>query len=208
MSNAPVSAGDDLPERCFVIEVHVPDAAHMFNAIDPSPFRERDLDPNAEEFIVGWARSAPRHAPLALVVHLDRPAGPAEEARILRDAVRENFRARAETQRQRLHRLLRIGRTSLAIGIFFLSATVALGGWAESLLASRRFGEIVRESLLIGGWVAMWRPLEIFLYDWWPIRDEARLLTRLSAMSVRVTYEPHPAPGESKNAREAELSRA
>jgi hypothetical protein len=23
-----------------------------FNAIDPSPFRDRDLDPNAEEFIM------------------------------------------------------------------------------------------------------------------------------------------------------------
>jgi len=29
----------------------------------------------------------------------------------------------------------------------------------------------VRESLLVGGAVAPWRPLEIFLYDWWPIRD-------------------------------------
>jgi hypothetical protein len=36
-------------------------------------------------------------------------------------------------------------------------------------------GGIIRESLLIGGWVAMWRPMEILLYDWWPIRAEARL---------------------------------
>jgi hypothetical protein len=39
---------------------------------------------------------------------------------------------------------------------------------------------------VIGGWVAMWRPLEVFLYDWWPIRAEARLFDRLSAMAVRV----------------------
>jgi hypothetical protein len=32
----------------------------------------------------------------------------------------------------------------------------------------------------------MWRPLENFLYDWWPIRAEARLFDRLSAMTVRV----------------------
>ncbi len=41
---------------------------------------------------------------------------------------------------------------------------------------------------MIGGWVAMWRPLEIFLYDWWPIRAEARLFDRLSAMPVRLVY--------------------
>jgi hypothetical protein len=47
---------------------------------------------------------------------------------------------------------------------------------------------MVREGLLIGGWVAMWRPIEIFLYDWWPIRAEARFYDRLSAMPVRIVY--------------------
>jgi hypothetical protein len=45
---------------------------------------------------------------------------------------------------------------------------------------------MVRESLLIGGWVAMWRPMEIFLYDWWVIRGERRVYDRLSRMNVRV----------------------
>ena len=45
---------------------------------------------------------------------------------------------------------------------------------------------IVRESLIIAGWVAMWRPLEIFLYDWWPIRRQVKLYRRLSEMPVRV----------------------
>jgi len=48
------------------------------------------------------------------------------------------------------------------------------------------FGELLRESLLVGGAIALWRPLEIFLYDWWPIRDEAALFERLGAMSVHL----------------------
>ncbi len=36
--------------------VRVAELRQLFNAIDPSPFRERDLDPRAEEFIVEWAR--------------------------------------------------------------------------------------------------------------------------------------------------------
>ena len=47
---------------------------------------------------------------------------------------------------------------------------------------------MIREGFLIGGWVAMWRPLEVFLYDWWPIRAEGRLLQRLSTMAVRIEY--------------------
>ena len=41
---------------------------------------------------------------------------------------------------------------------------------------------------IIGRWVAMWRPLEVFLYDWWPLLGEIRLLDRLGAMPVRIEY--------------------
>ena len=81
---------------------------------------------------------------------------------------------------------------SLLIGLFFLAACIAAGDLVAAALKARRIGEILRESLLIGGWVAMWRPLEIFLYDWWPIRDEARLYDRLSAMPVRIAYTGEP----------------
>ena len=49
-------------------------------------------------------------------------------------------------------------------------------------------GEILHESFLFGGWVAMWRPLETFLYEWWSIRAEEKLLERLAAMPVHVAY--------------------
>jgi len=37
---------------CEAIEVHVAELKQLFNAIDPSPFRGKALDANAEEFIV------------------------------------------------------------------------------------------------------------------------------------------------------------
>jgi hypothetical protein len=45
------SAGDPIPATCRLIEVHVSELNRLFNAKDPSPFRVRDLDPDAEEFI-------------------------------------------------------------------------------------------------------------------------------------------------------------
>ena len=49
-----------------------------------------------------------------------------------------------------------------------------------------RLGAVLRESLLIGGWVAMWRPLEVFLYDWWPLWRRRNLYRRLAAATVLV----------------------
>ena len=37
---------------------------------------------------------------------------------------------------------------------------------------------------MISGWVALWRPAEIFLHEWWPILAEARLYDRLAVMPV------------------------
>lgn len=176
----------DLPPNCQRIEVHVADLQQLFNSLDPTPFRKRDLDPQAEEFIAGWARELDEDKPIGLVVHVDKSMPPPEHVQILNEAVRDYFGERAARTRQRLRQLFRVGRTSLVIGLIFLAASILLGDVIASMLKGTRFGGVASESLLIGGWVAMWRPLEVFLYDWWPIRAEARLMDRLSAMAVRV----------------------
>src|SRR2546429_8167528 len=123
-TNPSHSAGDPLPANCAVIEVHVAELKQLFNSIDPSPFRNKDLDPKAEEFIVDWAKDLPRDAPLGLVVDLDRSAGLPDEAAVLRDAIHEFFLQRANVFRRRLRELFRVGRTSLVIGLIALAAAI------------------------------------------------------------------------------------
>ena len=50
------------------IEVRVEDISQLFHTLDPYPFRERDLDRDAEDFIVNWARDLPRSVSLRIVV--------------------------------------------------------------------------------------------------------------------------------------------
>jgi hypothetical protein len=168
------------------LDIRVGELRQLFNAMDPAPFRERDLDPNAETYIVDWARETQSGRPLGLVVHLERdPVSPAAEA-MLRTSVDEYFRQRASATRARLRRLLREGRISLAIGLAFLAAAIVAGEFLAGLIGKESWGWVVKESFVIGGWVALWRPLEIFLYDWWPILAEARLFDRLGVIDVRL----------------------
>lgn len=182
-----VSVGDQIPGNCELIEVHVSDLRQLFNPIDPSPPREKDLDSRAEEFIVAWARASKRDAQLALQVEVDTPVRP-DEAETVRDAVHEFFRQRSLSASRRLSQLFRIGRTSLLIGIAFLAAAVTAAGLIDRSFGHTTAGALLRESMVIGGWVALWRPLEIFLYDWWPILAERKLYDRLRAMPVRTTF--------------------
>jgi hypothetical protein len=182
------ATGDSIPDGCTVIEVRVSELLQLFNSIDPAPFRERDLDPAVEEFIVDWSREAPANAPLALLVRIDRPAHSAVDAGVVRDAIHEFFAQRAIAARRRLRRLFRVGRVSMTIGLVVLTLSIIAAQFVYRRTGGAGLSGIFHESLLIGGWVAMWRPLEIFLYDWWPIRAEAKLFDRLAAMPVRLSY--------------------
>ena len=168
-----------------VITVRVGELRQFFDSIDPAPFRERDLDPKVENFIVEWAREVARDVPLSLRVCIEGPTTLSVDNSVVTDAVHQFFSYRATTTNRRLKRLFGEGRISLLIG---LSALTGLTGLSQ-LLAHRMtsgFGELLREGLAIAGWVAMWRPIEIFLYEWWPIRREQKLYTRLSTMPVSV----------------------
>ena len=169
-----------------LIELRLNNVGQLFNTMDPSPFHERDLDHDAEEFIVGWAREhrAQSVAPLRLRVVLHQPRDPAVEA-LVGPSIHHYFAYRAAVSRRELQELLREGRTALAIGLAFLAAMMALRGL---LPPEPRWLDWVREGLTISGWVALWKPIEIHLYRWWPLRAQARLQARLSACPVEVDF--------------------
>lgn len=182
----PDSRSDEIAPDCARIEVQVGELKQLYNSMDPAPFRERDLDPKAEAFIVEWARELHRDAPLALVVRVTRETPTAEAVGALRQAVREYFTHSAATTRAQLRQLFRTGRRALLIGLAFVAAANLIGDVVANLVGGHQYGRFLHESIVIGAWVALWRPMEIFLYEWWPILGEARLYDRLGAMPVQV----------------------
>lgn len=178
--------GTDLLERDGTIELKLRDINQLFNSLDPSPLREKDLDRDAEEFIVSWARELPLRSAPRLVIRLERPLPSPYTEETVGKAVRHYFAYRASIQRLELRQLFKQGRLSLLIGITFLTGCLLLSEGIARFVVQGTLLEIQREGLTIGGWVAMWRPMEIYLYDWWPIRRRVRLLDRLSRMEVEV----------------------
>ena len=161
--------------------------------MDPSPFLEKDLDRDAEEFIVSWAREYPLAAPLAVIVHLTDPPTVAETENLVTHAIHHYFTYRAHLQQQALRELLREGRLALLVGFLFLSLCL-LTAQLLSNQVTPTLATILHESLTVGGWVAMWRPMSIYLYDWWPIRARVRLYTKLSRIPVSVVIDPAAGP--------------
>ena len=166
------------------IELELHEANQLFNSMDPSPFVDKDLDGDAEEFIVNWAQEYPIKQPLKLTIHLEHM--PVQDpTALMTEAVHNFFAYRANLNRLEFRRLMTQGQTSLMVGLAFLSGCLAI----RSLLLGKATGPwagLLRESLTIAGWVAMWRPVQIYLHDWWPLWRRGRVYAKLSTMPVEV----------------------
>ena len=174
------------PNDVKAIEVRVEEIAQLFDTLDPFPFRERDLDKHAEEYIVSWARELPRNHPIKIVVHAPENELRSQHANQLGEALGRYFNYRAEAVGRDLNELFRVGRQSLLIGVAVLAACVLTARAVTAGLGTGNLSGIMRESLIILGWVANWKPIEIFLYDWWPLARHRDLYRRLAAATVEL----------------------
>jgi hypothetical protein len=169
------------------IAIHVRTIGQLFNSFDPSPFHEKDLDDDAEDYIVSWARELPDDAAWRIVVYLPHEEAQRPEVIGLGAALSHHFEQRAREFEREQRELFRIGRRSLVVGLAVLACCLTASQTLAPLVPNDTLARVIEESLVIVGWVANWRPLEIYLYDWWPIRRKIRLYRRIAAAPMTVT---------------------
>ncbi len=172
-----------------LIEIRLRELRQLFHTLDPAPFHEKDLDSAAEEYLLEACREAGTARPVRLVVYLPPSEAQSEAAQTLGDAVHHYFQYRAQQLRIDILRLLHQGAISFLIGSGFLIACLLMRRW---LIMQPAFADrsIAGEGLLILGWVALWRPTEALLYDWWPLMSRRALIRRLASIPVEVRARP------------------
>jgi len=166
------------------IEIRIRTLAELFNSMDPTPFHHCELDQNAQAYLESWAMSYPPDSHLRIVVHIAQMPDSDPEPTV-REAVHNYFDFKAIVNKRNLRLLLSEGRTSLLIGLGFLGMCL-LGADLLPNPGNHAFSRVLKEGLLIGGWVAMWRPMQIFLYDWWPLVRRGHIYRNLSQSKVHV----------------------
>jgi hypothetical protein len=167
------------------IEIRLHDVSQLFNTLDPFPFGERDLSSEAEAYIVGWAQDLPKDRQLRIVIHLPperRPDNPDDIAR----AISAWFAARAKSESNAIALLFRDSRVAFLIGVVVLSGCLLLAWSLSQRFADGPLARIIQESFIIIGWVVIWRPAEMFLYDWVPLARRRKLFERLARATVAI----------------------
>ncbi len=168
------------------IDIKLRNADQLFDGRDPAPFHERDLDEDAVEYILGAVQEIPPKAPIKMVFWIAEPVLhiPAET---FVEAVRAHFRYEVGRLSRRIREHVRQGELILVLGLTVLTVFLALAELTK-LMPEGTLRQILREGLVIIGWVAMWRPLEVLLYDWWPLVRQRRLCEKVADMEIVVHH--------------------
>ena len=177
------------------IDIRIQHIGQLFDSLDPSPFRENEkaLSCDAENHIVDFAGEYGRADPFRFIVHA--PASIEQHAAEITRAIHAHFTLAHAQCRRRYRRSMRIGRSLLIAGIAVLGIALLL----RALLGDpgdRATIVAVSEGLLILGWVAMWRPLEILLFERLENHQNGALFQRLAQIPVEFEFDV-PEPGQS-----------
>ena len=178
-------------EGKLLIELELHSMMQIFNSFDPAPFHEKELDENAEVYIYNIVGEFPLKKPLEIVIYVPPSEFNRETERTLKEAIKNHFLYKKVLTEIDLRRLLQRGRRNLTIAVVFLFLCllmIRLLSTFETGLLKTMFSE----GFTIIGWVAMWEPINVFLYGWWPIVQKRNIYRKILKTDVNVlSGSPH-----------------
>ena len=170
----------------YLVEIKLNEVRQLFNSFDPAPFREKDLETSAANYIIDSIREIHLNELVKLVLYLPEQACTDEDVRSVPEAIHNYFSYRATVMAKDLRFTLQQGRISLLIGLAFLFICIVAQHFIATFEKEELLWLIIQEGFLISGWVAMWKPINIFLYEWWPVRYKQRIFDKLKIIPVEI----------------------
>lgn len=71
-------------------------------------------------------------------------------------------------------------------GLFFAACFIVSAALDRAHALSELGGALLSESFIIAGWVSIWYPINLTLYEWWPLRRRLKLLEGTARLNVKL----------------------
>lgn len=172
-------------DKKVILELQLSNGQQLFDARDPSPLRGRDLNEFVVKYIIESFQEIPRDKEVTMTIYFSEGLGIRYTEGQIKKAVQHFFEDEVKTQSLHLKQTLVHGFKSLAIGLTFLFFCVFTYYYFKNL-PETLFNNFFKETTHVLGWVSMWHPINIFLYEWWPIIEKRNLLRRISQTEVSI----------------------
>ncbi len=171
--------------QSYIIDVQIDHYNDLFNYLDPSPLRRRDLD---QDFIA-YLEEASLEIPLKFPLELDIHCAFSEELKEREDRIRQGlytyFEAILLQRDRRIFLLIRTSLLYLVIG----GALLLFSYFLSRRLEENYFNGILIEGSNIGGWVFAWEALDILAFKTAQLRREKKRILRLENGAINFRYQ-------------------
>ncbi len=172
-----------------ILEISVSSLDQLFDKRDPNPYRTKDLDEDIVEYLISSTQEV-GYRSLGGIQIISPIEWSTDDKNDLEVAIKDFFLYREEITLKQLTATLMLGVKTLFIGIAFLSFAVTLPFLAKYTAAGEIFDKFLTEGFLLIGWVSMWKPINIFLYEWWPLADVAKIHRKLAGLRLSFSVSP------------------
>lgn len=187
MPISPVQLSETSDARTMVLSLS--DLRYLFEAPDIDPLAGIYVEQSGVDAVLQRLKREKLRRANDLTLKLNIPTeqiGPGTQTQV-KDALAVYAGAQIENEEDGLALLRRETLQSLLVGGLFLATCLVLAALVDQFQILPSFAqELLRESLVIAGWVGLWHPMELLLYSWWPNRYRIGLLRRLKAAKLEL----------------------
>jgi hypothetical protein len=175
------------------LEITLTDAVQMFNAPAVNPLSacvpEQRGMAGVDCLLEDLELRAPPVAPRELIVRLPAESAAPETAERLRQALKAHLAVRIERHEQGIRAAARYGWRVFALALVLLAVCLGLSSLFASE-ATEALPKWIRHTFEYGfeivGWVMMWHPVEVLLFEPVRLRRKLRALQALAAATAVV----------------------
>jgi hypothetical protein len=174
----------------ILIEIKLSSVLHLFNSFDPAPFYTKELDRDASDYIVDVVRDFPQKTQFRIVVYLPASILCTQEAQKIPEAIRNHFKYMVLVQDRKFRERSIYGKFTLVVGLSFLAIAMIASQAVAETFSNFPLVRLIAYALEVAGWVAMWEPVTVHLYQLWPIVKQKKIYEKISQMDIDVR--PYP----------------
>ena len=174
-------------EQLHEITLHLDDIQDLFS--DPEPGSDRYV--SGMDYLYSEVRIYPRHEKFKVTIELPQEKITEGLLERTRAKMKRYCQFKVEQSHKELIALHHQGVATLWTGLLVAVICLVLA-FAFTLMAQSGINKILEAVLqvvatlfvLSAGWVALWEPSEIFLYDWWPFRQDMRIYNKIADADI------------------------
>lgn len=169
------------------IELRITHQTQFYNLLDPAPNDEKEINRATEAYIMDSLEDMPneKRSSARIILYLEQAIYDDEEIRTdMERAVHSHFALKHCSANQKYKLSMVKGRRYLLRGLIFLVICLILSSVVTSISSQNDILYAIGQSFVVIGWVALWKPVEFYLYDRRDILDEIKILTQLETIPV------------------------